>query len=122
MKSFKFLTLALVAGLMITSCSDDDKKPEVKITSPNNGTEFAAGDTLNLVGNVTSEEDLSTIIVSSPLGLADTIKTFSDPNKVDFTYNIVLDSNTPSGDYSISVKATDVENNSGDDEIDVTIK
>jgi len=111
-------------ALALASCGDDGNAPVVTITSPSNDSSFTASDTFNLVFSVTDDIDIATITVNSD-GLATgevPASELSGSADTDFSGSFsvpTVGANT--GDYTVTLTATDNEGNAGSDEISITI-
>lgn len=123
MRNFKYLAFALTIGLFAISCGDDDSTaPVVNITAPSANTSYTVADTLILGATITEDTELATIVLTSDLGLNETINTFDSDTSHVINANITFDAATTAGDYSITVTATDEAGNVGTDEVQISVQ
>lgn len=122
MKLIKLLSLVCLVGIAMISCSDGGD-PEITISSPENNSTYNAGETVTVTGNAMDDEGLLSInIVSAQLGLNESFQDFDNPLNTNFEFNINLDSLTAAGDYDIIFTAFDLENNTDDETITITVQ
>ena len=105
----------------MTSCNKDED-PKVTITSPSATSTITINDVVELRANVTDDNKLTKIVVSSTLGYNDEITSFDSETSHEIAINLTLDPATPAGDYSMSVVATDDDGNTGSDEVEITVE
>ena len=123
MNKFKFFALALTIGIFAISCGDDDSAaPVVNITAPAANTSYTVNDTLILTASVTEDTELASIVLSSDLGLNETITTFDSDTTHAINAAITFDPATTAGDYTVTVTATDEAGNTGSDEVSVSVQ
>ena len=114
-----FLCLAIIATL--SSCNKDED-PKVTITSPTNNAVFTVNDVLELRATVTDDNGLESILISSNLGLNETITSFTSETSHNADFNITFDPNTTPDTYSLTITATDDEGNTGSDSVDIIVQ
>jgi hypothetical protein len=123
MSKVKNLALAFTIGLLAISCGDDDSNaPVVTISSPAAASSYTVADTLILIGTVTEDEELASILISSDFGLSESVTTFDSDTSHALNYNITFDPATAVGDYTLTVTATDEAGNVGTDDVQITVQ
>jgi hypothetical protein len=123
MKIAKLFSLLLISTLIITSCSsDDNESPNVVISSPGNNEVFNPGDTIILQAKITDDEMLTSVNVSSNLGINENIVVLDSDTEHNANYNIPLPLNVSLGTFEITVSGTDNDGKSSEDSVEITIQ
>ena len=123
MSKVKNFALAFTIGLLAISCGDDDSTaPVVNISSPAASSSYTVADTIILKGTVAEDTELANILISADFGLSENVTTFDSDTSHVLNYNITLDSQTTTGDYTLTVTATDEAGNVGTDEVSITVQ
>ena len=123
MSKVKNFALAFTIGLLAISCGDDDSTaPVVNISSPAASSSYTVADTIILKGTVAEDTELANILISADFGLSENVTTFDSDTSHVLNYNITLDSQTATGDYTLTVTATDEAGNVGTDEVSITVQ
>ena len=136
MKKLNWMFL-LLFSVAFVACDDDDDEvtldttdPVITITSPSSGSTATAGGTINLEGSVTDNMGLDEIRISitdpvsgTPTELSDkTIRDFlNDDKQAEFDLDINLESETPLGEYTVTVIAVDDAGNEASKSVMVTV-
>jgi hypothetical protein len=99
-------------GIMIASCgSKDEVPPTINITSPEDNITITAGDTIMLSAIITDDEELASITITD--GMTPTsITTFDSPTSHTISYIITVPADSPAGTLTLTITATDGEENS----------
>ena len=123
MNKVKNLALALTIGIFAISCGDDDSTaPVVNITVPATLVPYSVTDTVQLLGTVTEDTELASILISADFGLSETVTNFDSDTSHALNYNITFDPATAVGTYSLTVTATDDAGNVGSDSVQISIQ
>ncbi len=119
----KYLSFILLCGLALASCSRDREAPSIDITAPADNTAVAPGGSFVFQATVTDNEGLSTISIE---GLSQTVNVssaeFDDPLSHQLNYNVTINSDSDPGELILTVRATDLEDNSSTEEVTVLIQ
>ena len=122
----KLCVLLLGFSLIALSSCGDDNGPEITITSPADGSTFAAGGTIVVTGTATDDVGVTSIDVSGKDGFnlsgSLDLSQISDLSNIPFSFDVNLDSTSVAGDYTLIVTATDGDGNVDDAELDFTIQ
>lgn len=124
MKKLLF-SLCLVSSLFMISCGDDGESPTITITSPQNGATVAPGETLTIVGTATDDIDLVSVrFLSSAINLDGLLNgtDFPDVTGGSFSVDINFDAASVEGMYTIEVIATDNDQNTTTEELEIEVK
>ena len=124
MSKIKYFVFLLALGAFAVSCSDDGDgaSPIVTISSPAQNSTWTVADTIPLVGTVTDETALGEIKITSTLGLDLTITSFDSDTSHALNYNLTLDPSTTAGAYTITIEASDVDENLSTTNLGITIE
>lgn len=121
----KFLKSFLFIGILsfgMASCSKDESKPEITITSPQDGAVVAPGSTLAIVVSLSDDLGVTSLTyVNSTLGLDGSEAIAPSPTST-FTLTLTLDANTPTGDYDIEFEAKDADGNSDKEKLKIKVQ
>lgn len=121
------LVLALFATLTLitSSCTEDEgdiTNPDVVISSPSEGDSFTSNQIVEIVGRATDDVALQNLNISSNLGLNEDLREFEDPTDFPFNINVTLQEDTPPGEYTITLTATDTSGNTDEQEVNIQIQ
>lgn len=121
---FTLLCLFLLCLFAFSACTEDGDilNPTIVISSPNDGDAFTVADEIDLVGRATDEISLKNVIITSSLGINQTISEFDDSTDFPFIFTLTLDPNTTIGDYDIVIKAVDTSNNEAETSVNITVQ
>lgn len=122
----KLLALLIATGsLFMVSCSDDNG-PSIEITAPADGTNYSAGDSITVQGLATDDMEVTSITFEGSEGFnlsgSLDLSGVTDRSSIQFTTNVILDAAVAAGDYSITVIATDNDNNTDEDSFDFSVQ
>ncbi len=120
MKNILLLSIALMA-LTLISCGDDDG-PEVTITSPADDASFMVGDTsFTLEFSITDDIDIAAIsltgFATGDVPAAD----LAGATDTEFAGRFDVPTGTETGEFTLTLTATDDEGNTGSEEVTVNI-
>ena len=121
MKRINLLIAIFCLGIFMTSCNKDED-PKVTISSPSANSTITIADVVELRANVTDDNKLTKIVVSSTLGYNDEITTFTSETSHDIAIDLTLDPTTPIGVYNMTILATDDDGNTGSAEVEITVQ
>lgn len=116
----KKLLFCLILVSAFIACGDDGA-PELTITT---GTSYNvnAGETFTVSGTATDDVEVTGVSMSSDgLGLSLTIPGSEFDVSPNFSVDLTPDPATPAGEYTITVTATDNENNATAEDLSVTV-
>jgi len=120
-----FVGLLALGALGLASCGDDNG-PTVEITSPANGTSYAAGDTIFVEGTAMDDVEVTGLNVQGNEGFdlsgSLDLSGVSDRSDFPFGFSVTIDGGSQAGDYSLTVTATDADGNSDDDSLEFSIQ
>ncbi len=108
-----------------SACTEDGDivNPNIQISSPNDGDAFTVADVVEIVGRATDDVALgSVVIISSTLGLDETISEFQEPTDFPFNFQLTLDPNTAVGDYDITIRAVDTSGNEDEATVNIVVQ
>lgn len=109
----------------MVSCSDDNG-PSIEITAPADGTNYSAGDSITVQGLATDDMEVTSITFEGSEGFnlsgSLDLSGVTDRSSIQFTTNVILDAAVAAGDYSITVIATDNDNNTDEDSFDFSVQ
>jgi len=107
------VALVLLSFLTFTSCEEDldISNPTIVISSPSNGDTFTIDDEVEVVGRATDDISLKNLLITSTLGINQSINEFDNSTDFPFIFTLSLDAGTPAGDYEIVIKAVDTSDN-----------
>lgn len=123
MKTLIYSALAL-SLIMLASCGGDSDPPVVTITAPADNATFMTTDTMDVTFLVTDDVDIAAIVFDSP-GLATGNILASDlASEADLTFNGIFSvpCNVTEDTYTVSIIATDSDDNTSSAEISVNIR
>ncbi len=125
MKNLILLSI-LSIGLCLVSCGDDNG-PVINITSPSADDTFLAGGQISFAGSVTDDVEVTAVTIAVDGGLLPTqnvdLSGITDKTNIPLSGLVVtLDATTVSGDYNITLTATDNEGNSAEESVGITIQ
>ncbi|MEM9549468.1 MAG: Ig-like domain-containing protein [Bacteroidota bacterium] len=123
MSKIKYVAVIMALGFIAISCGDSDNDaPLVNITAPAAGSTYAVPDTMIITGTVTEDTKLESVVLSSELIDDLSLDPLSSDTLHTFNVNLFLGESTPTGDYTLTVTATDEAGNVGTDEVQVTLQ
>lgn len=119
----KLIYLSICLGMTVLMSCGDDNGPEITITSPGDGDTFTATDSIVVTFGVTDDIDVASISINTPGFFTTTVNGLEGESDTNVTLSdVVAVNDTPAGDYSITITATDNEGNEGSDSVDITIQ
>ena len=125
MRTISKLLFLAVFALSMSSCGSDEGNPVLTVTLNNADNSFAPGEVANFVINATDDTGVTSITIdNSDLGISESINEFGGANSgVELTveYALTLGNAAGTGDFKIKFEATDLDGNTADEEIEITI-
>lgn len=120
----KLVILALFA-LSMTSCGSDEGNPTITASVTGTQASYSPEETVSFSIAATDDTGVTSIaITNTDLGINQLVEEFGGANSgVDVTVNfdLTLASNTADGDYKIKFEATDLDGNTEDTEVEITV-
>lgn len=119
-----FTALFFLLIFTFGACTEDGDivNPTIELSSPNDGDSFSISDEIELVGRATDDISLKSVIITSSLGIDETISEFTDPTDFPFVFTLTLDPLTETGDYDIVLKAIDDSDNEAETSVNITVQ
>ena len=117
----------MLVAMMFASCGDDNG-PSIEITSPADGASYMTGETINF--SLTASDDMAVTRINFTFDSENTPSQSEDldigiiSDLTNFVYNVdlLLDANTPAGEFDVTVVAYDADGNTDEDSIKVTVQ
>ena len=123
-KRITYFTLFILLSFTLGGCQEDGDivNPTIDISAPGEGDVFTISDEIEVVGRATDDISLKNVIISSSLGVNQTISEFDNPSDFPFIFALTLDPNTVAGSYDITIKAVDTSDNEAETSVNITIE